>query len=198
MDIIKYNNEILWAKINNWPTIPEYLLTDLSEYKDEEIQWEGKGLRVASNNVHSYKNSLYKRWTISSTLEKWIKENINCNFNQLGLQKIDPINEDRKLLVHCDKEPRRWTILYMLDLGGDDVYTHFYKEKNKSLVRNFGEVTNRLDDLEHLASTKFDRYSWVLLNGLILHDVDIISRPRIAITGSIWSDNPFDDLKISL
>jgi hypothetical protein len=198
MEVIKYNNEILWGKIKEWPSIPEHLLTDLSNYNDDEIQWEGKGLRVATKDNQSYKNSLYKRWPLSTNLETWIKENINCNFNQIGLQKIDPVNEERKLLVHCDKEPRRWTILYIVDLGGDNIYTHFYKEKNKPLVRNFAEVTNQLDDLEQLASAKFESNSWVLLNGLILHDVDPISRPRIAITGSIWSEDPCEDLKISL
>lgn len=186
MKQVIYNDTMLWATLEDWPIVPDHLLHDLSLFNNNELQYEGKGLRVGLQNNKHYKNSLYKRWPALPNLESWIKSNIPCNFNQIGIQEINPVIKNTKLLVHCDKEPRRYTILYILDLGGENVFTNFYQEQNQPLVRNYGDVTNNLDNLQHIASAKFKTHQWVLLNGLIMHDLDPLERPRIAITGSIW------------
>lgn len=186
MKAVKYDDTILWATLDEWPSIPNYLLSEISHYNDNEMQYEGKGRRVAKLDNKEYKNSLYKRWPLLPSLSEWIESNIKCDFNQLGIQNIIPTTEKTKLLSHCDKEPRRYTILYILDLGGEDIFTNFYCEKNQPVLRNYGDVVDNYNNLYSIGSVKFSTGTWVLLNGLVLHDLDHLIRPRIAITGSIW------------
>jgi hypothetical protein len=192
MNTIRYNDVILWAILKDWPKIPDNLLLDISNYNNDELQYEGKGLRVGHYKDIKYKNSLYKRWPLLSPLSTWIEENIPCNFNQVGIQKIEPVIEKTKLLAHCDKEPRRWTILYILDLGGEGIFTNFYQEEDKPILREYGDVANDYNSLVNIGSIKFEKCTWVLLNGLVMHDVDHLKHSRISITGSIWS---LDDIK---
>jgi hypothetical protein len=187
MKTIKYDETLLWATLDSWPKIPHNLLSDISNYNNNELQYEGKGLRVGHYKNTEYKNSLYKRWPLLPSLANWININIPCNFNQIGVQNIIPVQEKTKLLAHCDKEPRRYTILYLLDLGGEDVFTHFYHEHGYPLVRDYGDVNNDYNNMTNIGSVKFKTETWILLNGLVLHDLDYLIRPRIAITGSIWN-----------
>lgn len=186
MNSVKYNDTILWATLDNWPKIPDNLLSELSNFNNDSIQGIGKLTRVAYHNNIEYKNTHYRRWSLVPSLSEWIQLNIPCKFNQLGIQIIDPVIEQSKLLVHCDNTPRRWTLLFILDLGGDDVFTHFYQENDHPLIREYAYIVDDYNKLNNIASVKFKANTWIVVNGLVLHDTDFIIRPRISITGSIW------------
>ena len=186
MKTVKYDGTILWASLNHWPKIPNHFLNNLSTFQEDAVQGVGKLTRVAKHNDIEIKNTHYRRWSLLPELNEWIQTNIPCQFNQLGVQISDPVNQKAKLLAHCDNTPRRWTILYILDLGGDNIFTHFYQEKDQPLVRDYRYIVDDYNSLEHIGSIKFEAERWIVVNGLVLHDVDFIDRPRIAITGSVW------------
>jgi hypothetical protein len=87
-------------------------------------------------------------------------------------------------IVHSDWG-RIFGLNYIVDPGGDNVLTSWYKEKNKPL-RRLKLSGNRQTDsgavdynnLELLESVNFEKHKWYLLATDILHDVDNITGSR--------------------
>jgi NAD(P)-dependent dehydrogenase (short-subunit alcohol dehydrogenase family) len=82
--------------------------------------------------------------------------------------------------AHCDLS-RNYTLLYLLDSGGEDHQTVFYQEQDKPIQRSNGERCPDHSRLTIIDSIKVPLRKWVLLNATILHGVINIPKPRISI-----------------
>jgi hypothetical protein len=130
-------------------------------------------------------------------LIQWLDANLPWSKNCLRkIQTADAENSTEAIhAVHSDFN-RRWSLNYMVSLGGDNVCTSWYKEKGKLLHRfkkfdlqtDDGDV--RYENLEIIGSTKFENFKWYLMRSDILHDVCRINHCRTSVTISIV-DNDF-------
>ena len=91
-------------------------------------------------------------------------------------------------IVHSDIG-RSYALNYIRSIGGDNVVTSWYQEKNKPLKRKKFQGGQQADsgfvdynNLEVLGSTIFQQNKWYLLATDILHDVDNITGIRQSIT----------------
>jgi hypothetical protein len=122
-------------------------------------------------------------------LKEWLNNNIPGSFIGDSRKQISKAIKDKGThIVHSDVK-RIFALNYLLEMGGDNVITTWYKEKNKPLYRpknKIGQQSDtgfvKYDDLEVLTSVKFKKNKWYLLSTDILHDVDNITSERSAIS----------------
>jgi hypothetical protein len=109
---------------------------------------------------------------------RWAKANIAEDFLHIQLSWT-PKNR-RESGAHSDAT-RNYTLIYLLDPGGDNVITTFYKEKDQPLHRPNKTFVDYYSLLDKVASVRIKPRTWTVLNSTILHGVENIERPRYAI-----------------
>ena len=129
-------------------------------------------------------------------LDTWLADHVPfCTSGNKGTEKTLQISrpcnttdKDTTHIVHTD-QIRKYSLNYFLNLGGDSVLTNFYREKNKTIERGaktLGQMTDtgfvEYNNLDTLASVKFDLKKWYLISTHVLHDVDHIQWPRISVS----------------
>lgn len=133
--------------------------------------------------------------------EEWVKENIIENFVNTGLRISAYTEYTTTHGAHSDGwfngKPSA-KLYYLLETGGDNVITSFYKEQGQPLER-YGDPANMCSCLDYskldlLSQTVFPKHQWVLLNTDILHGVENIEGDRINLAILINKDQ----LKLTL
>lgn len=143
---------------------------------------------LVDKNQIGFTDDSYSRWAAKSDLVDWLKEHISESVTLAGVQVISS-----DVPLHCDK--RKWALNYLIEAGGENVVTGFYKLPEKDAIQPPGSRYAFARDEEELCSTTFRLNSWHLLNTNVLHKVTGVTGKRVAITIGLNSDNPFDEIK---
>ena len=109
---------------------------------------------------------------------KWAKAHIAEEFLHIQISWT-PTNR-RESGAHSDAT-RNYTLIYLLDAGGNNVVTSFYQEKDQPLNRPNKTFVDDYGLLTKLATVCIKPRTWTVLNSTILHGVENIEHPRIAI-----------------
>jgi len=181
--------------LDKLPKVPLSLLREISDYAPEHREYVSVIDRVMTDKNANVPNLMYRRWTITPALTEWLKHNISDQLDKVGVQMSSPYNGSGVHLPHTDSHPRRWVLNYIVELGGDNVLTSFYKEKGHPLVREHLTRPESYDDLELVEQFKAEPGRWWVLNAQIIHDAINITGNRISITCAISADNPLSVLK---
>lgn len=177
--------------LDELPRIPNELIQELKEYvAQQQVQFVSPTRHLEAGDK-KIENILYKRWALPNRLETWIKENISDAYDSIGFQIHDvSARGGTDHLPHTDSFPRRWVLNYNIQLGGDNVLTSFYQEKNQPLFRDHLTRPTSLDDLELLETIKIEPFRWHVLSSLVIHGVTGIESKRMAISIGINSQDP--------
>lgn len=114
-----------------------------------------------------------KGYTMGEEWDEWVRKNITKNFFETGVRcSYGPPMHG----AHSDAPPK-WKLYYLIDRGGEDAVTSFYKEKGQPIERPIstpGQLfhVNDYRNLEMIDSVKLPLNQWVLLNVTILHGVE--------------------------
>lgn len=181
----------LFQYLDQLPSIPADLIKDPANFSNESHMWTAMSREVKTNNK-PIKNLKYTRWELSDSLKHWVHANISNQIDQLGFQISAATDASSTHLCHTDSYPRKWVLNYIVDPGGQNVWTHFYKENNQPLIRDHLVRPTDMTQLEKLYSVKIEPGRWWLLNGLVLHDVTGVETQRCAVSGGIAASNPFN------
>jgi hypothetical protein len=147
--------------------------------------------RVLADGKKSISNVFYKRWAVPAELEQWIRQNISNRFDMLGFQIHDAaVRDSNHHLPHTDKYPRKWVLNYVIETGGDNAVTSFYQEQGHPAIREHLTRPGRREDLELLESERIEPCRWVMLSGVVIHDVTGITGRRMSITMGINALDP--------
>lgn len=117
--------------------------------------------------------------------DQWVRENIVPDFLETGVRVSYPVSDTHG--AHTDSSTK-WKLYYLLERGGDDAETKFYKEPGQPLERlesEHGVACNNMDSLIELESVQWPLNQWVLLNTRILHGVTQVPKIRYNFTVSI-------------
>lgn len=86
---------------------------------------------------------------------------------------------------HTDRS-RNYTLMYLLEAGGPDHETVFYKEcGQKDLVRPRATHVDDYTKVEKIASFRLEVNRWNLVQGLVLHSIENIPEGRFSIQLSL-------------
>jgi hypothetical protein len=160
---------------------------------DGKDQWRQDGIDLVyeGNIIPSRRNQRvefpeFEAWVNDNITDQWIGPPLAATGP--GIRVSVPPQGSGSTIAgpHCDN-PESWGLMYLLDLGGDDVWTKFWREQGKPLNRygagpGNGIVCNNFDNLILLESVKFPVCRWILLDATILHSIHGITGPRANIT----------------
>ena len=138
------------------------------------------------HNQTSFETGIHQRFKFNTDLADWIKNNI-----------VDQWQDDSSGIAlttgpcqgpHVDKR-RFFNLVYLLDPGGTDVRTVFYKPKSHNIKFNHdsGFFLN-YDDLTIVESHQLNPYSWNFLYTGTIHSVENITGVRTSIQLGLMVD----------
>ena len=163
---------------------------------------------IFDKNINYNEIALYTRHTLSeetqNKLLKILPVELQCSIRDCGLQQLSNSKnspEGTYMRPHIDGNKRgRHCLQYLLDTGGTDVTTTWYKENNYSIVRppsvtDFRDITVvKLDSLIKVEEVIFDINRWAIFRTDIIHGVEPILTNRRAITIGFTNQELFDTL----
>jgi len=153
------------------PKIPQRLITATLSNK-EIYKSNSKFLELGQNKV-------FPRYAVSDELTRWIHENITNESTSIHLAITPKKSTNSQMFPHTDGE-REWTLMYLLQHGGDNHRTVFYKHNNKNL-----QLTPRMNfnysEVEEVDSIVVPLHTWTIINAQEIHSVENIPDIRIAI-----------------
>ena len=160
------------ARRTDLPDTVEYMST--VQHRTRSVQRQG--MIVTSRAQKS--RDMGEDW------DTWVRENIVDDFIETGLRVSEPVSDTHG--AHTDPL-RKWKLYYLLERGGNDAVTCFYKEKAQPVVRDLDDmvVCNNMDELEVIDRVQWPMHQWVLINTMIIHGVEGIQGYRYNFTVSI-------------
>lgn len=201
-------NIFLWAELDLPPLPPE-----LSNFKVEYSNYHvdiGYGLTHIKNNKELVACDLEIKMINDPVVKLWFKSFLpNPLTNQPIIEKMilqsqcntSSTSSTTTHIVHSDIS-RYFALNYILDTGGKNVITSWYRETNMPYSRTKDKGWQQADtgavdynNLECLASKVFEKDKWYLIATDILHDVDYIETTRSSISVSYTDPNALDFFK---
>jgi hypothetical protein len=170
-------------KINDFKPKPGY-----AEYQHREI---------IAKDGSKFKTAGTHRFWISKEFDEWVQDYFKQDPANCGISTYDSVGPS--LAPHVDTS-RNYTIQYLLDLGGNNVDVIWYRENGKPIIRpdlranyNPSVTINSYENIEEIDRARLALHQWSCLSADILHSVENVEYPRIAI--QISRDTPPDNIK---
>jgi len=123
---------------------------------------------------------------ISDGFRQWVNLNIGLDYGLCGASVTQ--GTACRMMPHVDFY-RSFILMYVVDLGGDEVDTVWYKQRGDytayrpDLKYNWNQDSwiNDYSQLEEIDRVRAPARTWMYFNGDILHSVENIVRTRISI-----------------
>jgi hypothetical protein len=183
----------MFYKKLNFPPISEHIINSLeSSLIDNTVVGDiGYGENHIKNNKQLVACGYSMGNIVNSELTSWLEENIpdiSSRFNILYQTQFSLDNTPSTHIVHTDRL-RLTALNYIIDTGGSDVVTSWYKEEGKNLHRLQKTPGSQSDsgavdykNLQLLESANLEKNNWYIIDTRILHDVDNITGTRKSIS----------------
>jgi hypothetical protein len=166
-------------KVNNWLNLPGYVDYEYRNF----TQRNGKSVRTIKTH----------RYNISEEFDQWVAQNLDEDVGAVGAE-LTPrhgvaLYDDHSTFFapHVDIS-RDYALMYILDTGGTQVETSWYRQKGHPLLRpdlkavfDLDQVPQNFDDLEEIDRVCFPMHKWICINSAILHAVENVESVRVAI-----------------
>ena len=161
------------------PELTQYRITSDSylSNRTDLAHKPGPGDVVGKRNGIIFPNGRGSRYSVPATVEDWVKHNIATDYNDAGIYVIFG-DQYHTVLPHTD-QTRVFSLLYLLEPGGNDVHTNFWKEQGHSVHREMKSFGCDYGQLELLHTEQWPLRTWILLNTNILHSVENLTRHRV-------------------
>ena len=132
-------------------------------------------IKPTGKEISSYTFSYY----YPEAPTQWVRENITDRVKDIKYCFTIPGRPT--LGPHCDIT-RSVALIYLLQQGGDNPRTVFWKERGQDeLIRPLGHKVTDYSQLEEVASITLPVNTWMIINARLLHSVENIPLGRKAI-----------------
>jgi hypothetical protein len=136
-------------------------------------------------NGTTWQRAVYRRYEISSESGAWIREHIG-EYSQAGSQII---YRGQSFSPHTDGGPRRYILNYLIDAGGTDVATQWFREHNRDLIREGPALQYpEGENLELIKSETIPTATWTALFGKVIHSVVNVETQRLQLSVSFSAE----------
>ena len=156
--------------------------------------------KIAKIDGNALSDAEYYRWNTLPELTEWIYDvipELKDTKTVIGYQLIKkPSNVDKcELHPHTDGEGRGlFCLQYILETGGDNIETIWWKEHKDSMMRGFWKHCWDDSKLEKLMSVQYAPHTWAIMRTDILHSVEYITSSRIAFTIGMYDNDYYTKL----
>lgn len=164
------------------PPLPE-------RFVQEALIEERTDLIVTSTDRHiedkggRYRNARLQRWRLGQDLASWLQSQGIHGFKDVSVQTI---NQGDTLGPHTDSW-QSCKLFYLLQPGGANVETIWYRQPGKDLIRKKFLLIDNTTDLEVVHRMVIPPLQWGFINVQIIHEVRNITACRETFVAS------FDD-----
>jgi hypothetical protein len=166
--------------------LPEHIDSRGPEYTNRVLH------HPSGDSVSAFTNIVF----FDHELTNWAKENVTPNTKDMRYSFTAPGKP--RLGPHVDLT-RKYTLIYLVESGGDAPKTVFYKEKDQEmLIRPLGYHVDDYNKLEEIISIVIPLKRWTIINSGILHSVENINQGRKSYQISLDNLPDLDDLKNSV
>jgi len=173
--------------LSHLPSIPQELINETLNLinKDDLLSY----LSNVSRPIGEL-NKKFPRTSLHPNLESWLRNNISDSAIKYELAITLDDNDAHSILPHTDRA-REYTLVYLLQNGGDNHRTVFYESKT---IKNIDRMmTFEYNDLVEVDSITIPLEKWTILNAQSIHSVENIPHTRIAIQLS-FDQNPWENV----
>jgi hypothetical protein len=184
-----------WEIHEELPRMPEeFVQRILSIAEDDESFRKHRDRRARTEDSNKRKviaethGKSFPKIDLPQDIQDWVKENVTDKFHEVSVRKT--IEEGDHHFPHVDIT-RSWVLMYLLQGGGEDHATVWYKDKDYARPYMGIEYTS-YDQLEEVTRLQIPLQTWVLMNASTPHSVENIPGVRIGVTVGLWHD-PFDE-----
>lgn len=143
---------------------------------------------VRDNKVEQ--NKMFYKYSLHPDLLEWIKINISNEFSGCSLARTTQV-DGSIVAPHIDRT-REYTLIYLLETGGNEHRTVFYETIDKSIKYTRGLQLD-YNQVKEIDSVQIPLYCWTMLNAAVPHSVENIPNTRLAIQLG-FEKNPWQDL----
>lgn len=174
--------------LNHLPAVPPELIKYNLDM--EQFFYGGNPGRKLVRDGKEFESGLNRRQELNPDLESWIKQNIISDWNDAGYSRTTgPCHGP-----HIDRS-RFFTLQYIIQPGGDNVSTVFYRARTQKLDMEPGWFyINNYDQIEPIEHQFIQPGIWVLVNARNhIHSVENIESVRVSIQIGLMKD-PVDEV----
>jgi hypothetical protein len=170
--------DLLWTRYHS-PDLDQYKYTSdhYLNRRPEFAHKPGPGDVVGLRHGQEFPNGRGARYQLDSIFDDWVIEHITNDFIDTGIYVIFG-DRYHTVIPHTD-QTRNFSLLYLLEPGGDNTHTDFWIEHGQSIHREMKTFQGDYSRLTPCLSVKWPLRTWILLNTNILHSVEELSSPRI-------------------
>jgi hypothetical protein len=185
-------HEWLYKILDDLPHVPQELIdrayakinTELEQMpsnSDQKIDWTKITTdKIIVDGVEKT-NAPNLAYGLDEDVRDWVHKNItDRDIANIRIAATNTTAENDTNGAHCDLS-RNYTLLYLLESGGPDHRTVFYREHGQPLWRKNGDRCNDHSKLDIVDSLQVPLRRWTLITTRVLHGVRNIPTPRISI-----------------
>lgn len=189
--------------MDQFPSIPSNLLGNLRRYQSNEVMAARMKKTNDDSHEHATHNYHYRNegeqqlhinlpqldpksfygFDITGPLRTWLETNITTKaFAYMATFAGPPSQTQRDRVLHVDRS-RDYVLIYVVEPGGSDVRTKFYKyyDKPLELPREMAFQTLTTEGAELVDEVKIPVGRWAFLNGKTAHQVTNLESERVSI-----------------
>lgn len=193
-----------WVELN-LPQIPEHLLVFENPVTQKLetnrlVKDSGYGKKQFKNGRELIPCSYTNIELTHEPLLEWLNENLDF-IKEEKVKFFFQYQTAGSHIVHTDLR-RRFALNYILDEGGEDVVTAWYRQEGQPLIRQIKQKGQQTDtgNVDYDELTEVDRVvcrkgRWYLISTGILHDVDCVQTLRRSVSIGFFGETVIDDLK---
>ena len=185
--------------LSQLPRIPQELLTQSLKQLDHDefvrsIQYdlrkEWRGLILYQRQGSTGLAKKLTKATVSSELTSWIHNNIIQESQSIAFCKsLNDSQDSNNVIAHTDRK-RPFTLIYLLESGGENHATVFYRLKDTTMTIEPNMNFSHYDQLEEVYRVSIPLHTWTLLNAQQPHSIENIPDTRLSIQIGL-SGNPW-------
>lgn len=172
------------------PSVPQWMLDQAYYQKATKItqaEMNNWGDDFTARSLHKegkvYKSAFPHGVFLDGDCVDWVRNNVISSFNDIRITSTLPGHE--RCGAHTDRT-RNYTLMYLIETGGDHHETVFYKELGvDELIRPNAYRIDNYQQLEIISKIKLKTNVWYLLSARVLHSIENITNGRTSIQISL-------------
>lgn len=135
--------------------------------------------------------SRYTRFSLPDQLDEWVHTNITPTTTSnipAGIQIFYNTAAMFNYAPHVDGGRGKRVVNFMIDTGGENVDTVWYKENEQPLYRTYNHTSPRVNNItDYRSLTEVGKYripglTWSVVETKIFHGIENMTRPRISLS----------------
>jgi hypothetical protein len=195
-----------WMPIEGLPHPPQHFIDRAIQFANEGSEGKRKNMNTAyypggvethvdrsvTLEGETYSSRYQVGYELGEDFDQWVRKNIVSDFVNATVRR----SEGKSPLhgAHIDNS-RRWAIWYMLERGGEDSRTRFYKLPGHPTEWPLEHrVFNNMDELVEFDSVKWPVNQWFVINTSIIHAITDVTGARTSLQIGVM-DIPYKFIK---